>query len=440
MTTAARPNAHLNDTDVSRDRVLSAKPGAPTLPRWKRFLFSGVLVVLVCGTLELASRWYLAAFEGFDGTHLLQYQFDPYKNNLPTPGYVDTRGIHHNRQGFRRRSDVPMRKPPGTYRIFLMGGSTAYGLGGLWPHLQRDFAVIPDSATISAVLERELADSFPGQHVEVINAAITSDWTHHHLIYLNQTILNYEPDMVLFLDGFNDFFFYNRDHDQFASYAYQERSREVMGDPTFASLFFTNGWWLFRKSAFVNVTSRAVQKVMPLFRHLDPHRTPVDVADAMSGLREVFPRSALLMDRRIGLILRDAGVRAVFMLQPMLILERDHKPMPAPERKLFDFNVASYLPNYEAFMQQAVPYVDSEEVKVARDVGAHFIDLTPIYAGVPEQIYTDYCHLTPLGNALLARYVEGKIVPLIKADLRRTARPGTAPRRQTEPMVASVPR
>src|SRR5438309_4539673 len=104
--------------------------------------------------------------------------------------------------------------------------------------------------------------------------------------------------------------------------------------------------------------------------------------------------------------------------------------MPAMERKLFDFNVASYLPNYEAFMHQAVPYVHGQEEAMAQKVGAHFIDLTPIYAGVPEQVYTDYCHLTPLANSLLARDVVSKIVPWIKADMARKGATPVRPHRE----------
>lgn len=391
------------------------------LPRWKKILFSCILVVLVLGTLELVSAWYLRHYEGYDGKHLVQYEFDAYKNVLPTRNFVDTRGIHHNSRGFRRLTEVSVQKPPGTYRIFLMGGSTAYGTGGLWPNIQRDFAVLPDSATISSFLERFLADSFPGRTVEVIDAAIPSMWTHHHLIYLNQTILSYNPDMVLFLDGFNDFFFFDPRHDQFADYSYQEHSFVVMGKPTFYSLVYMDGWWLFRKSAFANVALRALRGLKKMLGPR-PDRTPMDVAKAMEGLQQVFPRSALKMQRRSGAILRDEGVRAVFMLQPMLVLERDHKPMSPMEQKLFDFNVSSYLPNYETFMHQAVPYVRTQEEGMARAVGAQFIDLTEIYAGVPEQTYTDYCHLTPFANALLARYVGNKIIPSIRSDLARAAR------------------
>jgi len=402
-------------------------PLSTELPRWKTVLFSAVLILLAGAILELSATWYLKSFQGYDGKHLLQYEFDPYKNVLPTRSYANTRGVRHNSQGFRHPSDVTLQKPAGTYRIFLMGGSTAYGTGGLWPHIQRDYAYLNDSLTISAYLERDLTAALPGGLVEVINAAIPSTWTHHHLIYLNQTILRYDPDMVLFLDGFNDFFAFDEAHDQFADYSYKEHSYIIMGDPTVYSLAYMDSWWLFRKSAFANVTMNALRTLKQL---LAPKRDrpPLDVEKSLAGLKHVFPRSALKMQRRIGLILRDERVPAVFMLQPFLILERDHKSMTPIERKLFDFNVSSYLPNYEAFMHAAVPYIRDQETSMARDVGAHFIDLTGIYAGVPEQIYTDYCHLTPFGNELLARYVGERIIPWIKADLApkaaRTRRAG----------------
>ena len=125
---------------------------APTLPLWKRLLFWAILVSISLAILEIAANVGLRAFRGYDGAHLYQYEFDPYKNILPTPNFVDTRGIKHNSVGFRRSSEVSLEKPPGTYRIFLMGASTAYGLGGLWPHIQRTFAVVDNSETIDAKL------------------------------------------------------------------------------------------------------------------------------------------------------------------------------------------------------------------------------------------------------------------------------------------------
>jgi hypothetical protein len=394
------------------------------LPLGKRILFSLILASAVYIVLELGAIWYLKAFRGYDGTHLYQYVFDPYKDVLPAPNYVDTRGIQHNSQGFRRSSEVARTKPPNTYRIFLMGGSTAYGLGGLWPQIEPRYPVLKNTETIDAFLERELNTRVTGLHVEVINAAITSSWTHHELIYLNQAILNYQPDMILFLDGFNDYYFYNEDHDQFADYAYGLPAHVILGDPTTASLLYSGGWWLFRKNALGHVIGRALRVLKLVLAPRGP-RAPVDVVTALAGLHDVFPRSALKMHRRIGLILRDERVRAVFMLQPMVILERGRKPLSPVEQRLFDFNVASYLPNYEAFIREAAAYVAGEEQQTAAQVGATYLDLTRVYATTREQAYTDYCHLTPLGNAILAHYVADHIMPLI-GGAHRPSRPSGA--------------
>ena len=383
-------------------------------PSRRTVLLAALAAVLLLGAmLELGTRLYLRATNGYDGEHLYQFAFDPYKNILPTPNYVDTRGVQHNSVGFRRSGEVSLVKPPGTYRIFLMGASTAYGLGGLWPHIDDKYPVLENTETIDAYLEQELGARLPGQHIEVINAAITSTWTHHNLIYLNQAILKYQPDMVLFLDGFNDYYFYDERHDQFASYTYSLPSRVILGEPTLYSIAYANGWWLFRKSALVHLLARGAGN-LKLALSSKPPRTPIDVEQAVAGQARVFEANALKMEERSGLILRREGVIPVFMLQPMLILERNRPGMAGVERRLFEFNVESYLPNYEPFIIRAVQTVRAREGEMAARVGGTFIDLTQIYELADGQIFTDYAHLTPLGNQIAARYVAERILPLIR--------------------------
>jgi len=158
----------------------------------------------------------------------------------------------------------------------------------------------------------------------------------------------------------------------------------------------------------------------PSMYHMGPEQPPVDVERALAGLRYVFPRSALKMWRRSGLILRDEGVAPVFMLQPMLVLERGRLARMSPEeQRLFRFNVESYRTNYEQFARDAVAYIQGEAAPMAADVGGTFLDLTGIYRDAEGQIFTDYAHLTPHGNEWLARYVAARILPVIRAQKTR---------------------
>ena len=404
----------------------SAEPGEPqdgtteTTPRpritTRRLLVAGMLLLLLLGAaLELGTRVYLRSSRGYDGEHLYQFAFDPYKNILPTPNYADTRGVRHNSMGFRRSTEVSLSKPAGTYRIFLMGASTAYGLGGLWPHIDDGYPVLKNTETIDAYLEQMLRAELPGRTVEVINAAITSSWTHHNLIYLNQTILRYQPDMVLFLDGYNDFYFYEEGHDQFEGYTYNLPSRVILGEPTIYSLAYANGWWLFRKSAFVHLVARGAGNLRRQLARR-PARTPIDVEKAVATHQRIFMSNALKMEERSGLILRNEGIVPVFMLQPMLALERDRK-LTEVERRLFEFGINAYLPNYEPFLKRAVESVRTSEAEMAARVGGEFIDLTGIFKTAEEQIYTDYAHLTPRGNEIAAQHIGERILPLIRRSL-----------------------
>jgi lysophospholipase L1-like esterase len=385
-----------------------------SLPLWKKLLFSLVGILLLATVLELSASWYLRQFRGYDGQHLLQYAFDPYKVILPTRGYRDTRGLQHNAQGFRHPVEVSRRKEEGAYRIFLMGGSSAYGTGGLWTHIDPNHPVLHDSVTISAYLQEMLEDRLPGTRVEVINAAITSSWTHQHLIYLNQSLLRYEPDLIILMDGFNDFFHFAEYHDQFASYAYQGHADVIMGDPTLKALVFGNAWWWSRRSAFIHVLYRQMQQAGALLRPRGP-REPIDPDAAIDALQRVFPANALKMVERTALILNHERVAALFVLQPLLILERDRPGAPEIEQRLFAFNVASYLPRYEDFIHEAVPYVSRRVRDTVEPLGAQYLDATGIYRGIEGQIYTDYAHLTPLGNRVLAAHLADRIAALATA-------------------------
>jgi hypothetical protein len=126
--------------------------------------------------------------------------YDAYRNHALAPGWKSG-GSMHDAQGFRRSHDVAMHKPPGGVRIFLMGGSAAYGLSAPPPFPP---ATITNEQTIDHKLERLLEARRPGERVEVINAAVTAYWTHHHLVYLHQVLLDYDPDLIIFLDGINE--------------------------------------------------------------------------------------------------------------------------------------------------------------------------------------------------------------------------------------------
>ncbi|HKY32455.1 MAG TPA: tetratricopeptide repeat protein [Candidatus Polarisedimenticolia bacterium] len=84
------------------------------------------------------------------------------------------------------------RKPQGGLRIFVLGGSSAYGFP--WGA----------EAAFAAALERALRATHPGRAVEVINAAGMS-YGSHRLGLVAEEVLEHEPDALIVYEAHNEF-------------------------------------------------------------------------------------------------------------------------------------------------------------------------------------------------------------------------------------------
>jgi lysophospholipase L1-like esterase len=314
-------------------------------------------------------------------------------------------------------------KPDGVYRIFIMGGSTAYGLQSMSRYGQAKYSVIRNDETIDHYLERYLGERLGRDRVEVINAAITSHQSHHHLIYLNQLILKYAPDMVLFIDGYNDYYPYQRDFDQFRDYAYQERAHQMLDEPTLAAWLKYTGWWLFRKSHMVHLAGRTLHPIWLQTRKHGSARARIDVDSALEELRVNAERNFVKMIERSAMIVRHEGVVPVFTLQPEIVLTQ-RKVLSPLEQKIYRELDTEWQENFVEYKNRARPIVTQYARTAAERSGALFVDLTDIFGGVADDVYTDYCHLTPLGNQRLAEHLGEQVLPTIRAQLlARGARP-----------------
>ncbi|HKP98329.1 MAG TPA: tetratricopeptide repeat protein [Fibrobacteria bacterium] len=93
---------------------------------------------------------------------------------------------HFNFQSF------PAQKPPGTFRIFSVGGSTAYG------HPWRD------PVSFSGWLRELLPKADPGRKWEVINAGGISYASYREAMLIAE-LIRYQPDLFLVYSGHNEF-------------------------------------------------------------------------------------------------------------------------------------------------------------------------------------------------------------------------------------------
>jgi len=104
--------------------------------------------------------------------------------------------LNINSHGFRG-SDIAKEKSDNTYRIFTIGGSTMFGYGST-----------SDNTTIAGYLQNEFENTDLGMKIQVINAGIPAADSYSESIYIKNKLIEFEPDLFIVYDGWNDL-----DHD-----------------------------------------------------------------------------------------------------------------------------------------------------------------------------------------------------------------------------------
>jgi hypothetical protein len=133
------------------------------------------------------------------GERLRQIPWVPPYHPAPFVGQMarayDSAALHVNAEGFRDIERDYRSKLADTVRVFITGGSTAWGSGSV----QAD--------TIANALERILNDRFaPATRLryEVINAAFPAWSTTQEKILIQQRLVDMHPDVIIMLSGNND--------------------------------------------------------------------------------------------------------------------------------------------------------------------------------------------------------------------------------------------
>jgi len=130
-----------------------------------------------------------------------------------------------NEHGFRDRDALPITKPENEVRIFILGGSTAFGYGSssnetaiselletrlkkrLQQQKQAPQLYKPDILPIDPELRVEALKKNPKlkpANYRVINAAVPGYASGNQLAQLALQVLPYKPDLIIVLDGYED--------------------------------------------------------------------------------------------------------------------------------------------------------------------------------------------------------------------------------------------
>jgi len=416
----------------------------------------GVTVLVLLGLIELAC--YLVVL--FTGHRDLQFQ---YSYNRILSGYTvfqnvpghsfRTSAIKSNaaepdpvldQHGFLHDTPVTREKPAGTFRIFLVGGSTAFGAGqNIRYHTVHAY---PDGlyaypSSLAGQLQSYLQAHNPGTHYEVINAAGFERRIHQSFLQYVESLSQFQPDLIVNLEGMNDVY------SLVTGTPFQDVAQQI---PFYVDLY-QDQHSLLRYSSTYYVLSTLYSKWVNRQRSAEP--APTASAAATTGGQQSTPSSSasassenagrayydkekgrytknaerlLQIVRQYFAVLQTDHQPTLFALQPLLNRRKVNKHLSETEQKLAGVMVPAGADTSASVDQCALllsyfydDYLSEALRKTAAEFGVQYLDLNAEIAslGPDVEFYVDYCHLTLdgnrrvaeiLGRAILARETQKK--------------------------------
>ncbi len=284
-------------------------------------------------------------------------QLTPFVGTAPRPGAHQNARI--NSWQMRNQNELSVPKQQGIYRVFLTGGSTAFGSGA--PSQDK---------TIGALLELKLNGQWKGaaspRRFEVFTFANPAWSSTQERIAIENYLSELEPDLIVSLSGNNDVF-------------WGDAGRNVMWYSTFSDDYF---------SAVVNAAlSNTGRKQPPPLPHAGAIPGKVDPKLVASRLKKNVALGATALDQD------GSNVSWIYFLQPNL----------AASKKVLSERESEFLTGSREYYLQCYAQIIQSLSKLHMDNFA-LIDLSGLFDShrSSDEIFLDQFHFGDVGNEVIA--------------------------------------
>ena len=311
----------------------------------------------------------------------LAYRYDKILLNEPNQQFPT---LNINSYGFRG-PEITIEKPDNVYRIFFIGGSTAFGQ-----------IASSDSKTIPGILESKFHENAE-KEIEIINAGINNANSRSETYLIKNIILDFNPDMLIVYDGWNE-----GQHD----WGWDD---EVEDQSTLANL--KNSFEVYLNSLYITKI-KPYYKTPEKFQELSTNKNnnPGEIQIPNSDLNE---KKASVWEKRwegICSIEDEKNFKTVITLQP--ILGTGSKSLTPVEQERLEKSFARQNIILELFNKLAISLTELEKTCEKT------IDLRDSFYHTDKPVFHDLGHTSNYGNEIVAEKIYQNILPIILDDIR----------------------
>jgi hypothetical protein len=320
-----------------------------------------------------------------------------------------------NNAGFREPRDLSTDKPADEFRIFLTGGSTAFGMGaGGEATAPMGWYSVEYRETISHMMEMILNATapIPGKKIRVYNTAVWGYAYQHHLMRYLTKLRRYKPDMIVSFDGANEIPLVSRlypEWDYFKEGQYNYILRQIFqyngpGLASYLTLWLKNNTYLMSyiwsgKDLFVELNqAQALTTGLPENTPSREDQASLSV-EARSRMVDENIATVVRMVENYHSVLENDGVTHLLALQPWFYLST--KPLHEKEKILAGLKGHR---DYHDVPSDKMYKLLAERLRESANRKQYFlVDFSEYFDDVSDWVFTDWCHLTAEANYLIAK-------------------------------------
>ncbi|MBC8283891.1 MAG: SGNH/GDSL hydrolase family protein, partial [Nitrospinae bacterium] len=278
----------------------------------------------------------------------------PFVNYGSRPGKYRAATI--NSMQFRSSRELITPKPKNSFRIFLTGGSTAFGSGSP-----------SNEQTIGGYLESNLNNKNPNSDIEfeVFTMAVPAWTTTHERIIIENRLSEMDPDLIISFSGLNDVHW---------------------------GFLGANIQWFSANNVFINITNIALG-----FFGKDPMPDVMDKVLERIDCDQVSYR----LKKNIEIIhytVSKKNINYIFTLQPNISVTG--KKLHPMEKSHDEKNI---MKGVKPYFRNCYNKID-ENLRNMKASNFQYVNLTKIFNSNPEDevIFLDCCHFGDRGNKIIA--------------------------------------
>lgn len=294
--------------------------------------------------------------------------------------------------GYRlARVEGPWPPTPANYNVFFFGGSTAFGVGPYW-------------ATVASYLQEAMDGSGRfDRPVRVYNFGRSGYQSSQEQVLFHRLLsVGHRPDMVVFLDGLNDFCWIDGNPSSWQALAQFFNGTNEAYRRTMEGHGIVTQWGSLRQ--FV--------ETMPLMRLIGAaiDRTTAEAAPRYTAGADAPPETpeppAVLrgvIDRYLGNMRQVKAVAEAFGIEPVFVWQ------PIPTYK-YDLRYHAFNPDrLGCHVNSKFGYPIMAQVAAAKPLGDRFVWAADMQEGLKEPLYVDAFHYTAPMSRRIAAFIDQAI-------------------------------